>query len=68
MNPMPELSPMLKKLRLSGVMDSLEVRNRQAIEDKLTYTEFLALLLQDETARRTNKKLTQRLRKAGFQA
>jgi len=68
MNPMPELSPMLKKLRLSGIMDSLEVRNRQAVEEKLTHTEFLALLLQDETARRTNKKLTQRLRKAGFQA
>ena len=68
MNPMPELSPMLSQLRLSGIMDSLEVRNRQAVEDKLTYTEFLALLLQDETARRTNKKLTQRLRKAGFQA
>lgn len=67
MHPMPELSPMLKLLRLSGIMDSLEVRNRQALEDKLSYTEFLALLLQDETARRTNKKLTQRLRKAGFQ-
>ena len=68
MNPIPELSPMLKQLRLSGVLDSLEVRNRQAIEEKLAYTEFLALLLQDETARRTNKKLTQRLRKAGFQS
>jgi len=67
MNPMPELSPMLKQLRLSGILDSLEVRNRQAMEDKLSYTEFLALLLQDESARRTNKKLTQRLRKAGFQ-
>lgn len=67
MNPMPELSPMLKQLRLSGIMDSLEVRNRQAVDDKLTHVEFLALLLQDETARRTNKKLTQRLRKAGFQ-
>jgi DNA replication protein DnaC len=68
MNPMPELSPMLKQLRLSGILDSLEVRNHQAIEDKLAYTEFLALLLQDETARRTNKKLSQRLRKAGFQS
>ena len=28
MNPMPELTPMLKELRLSGVMDSLEQRNR----------------------------------------
>lgn len=67
MNPMPELEPMLKQLRLSGILDSLEVRNHQAIEDKMAYTEFLALLLQDETARRTNKKLTQRLRRANFQ-
>lgn len=67
MNPMPELEPMLKQLRLSGILDSLEVRNHQAIEDKMAYTEFLALLLQDETARRTNKKLAQRLRRANFQ-
>lgn len=52
MNPMPEITPMLKELRLSGVMDSLETRNRQAIEEKLAYTDFLALILQDEVARR----------------
>jgi DNA replication protein DnaC len=34
MNPMPELTPMLKQLRLSGIMDSIESRNRQAIEKK----------------------------------
>jgi len=28
---------------LSGILDSLEARNRQAIESKLAYTEFLAL-------------------------
>ncbi len=28
MNPMPELAPMLKQLRLSGILDSLEVRNK----------------------------------------
>lgn len=67
MNPMPELTPMLKQLRLSGFLDSLEVRNRQAMEDTLSYTEFLALLLQDETARRTSRKLNQRLRRASFQ-
>lgn len=66
MNPMPELTPMLKQLRLSGFMDSLEVRNKQAIEDSLSYTEFLALLLQDETARRSSRKLDLRLRRAGF--
>jgi hypothetical protein len=32
MNPMPELAALLKQLRLSGMLDSLEVRNRQAIE------------------------------------
>lgn len=68
MNPMPELSPMLKQLRLSGILDSLEVRNRQAIDEKLPYTEFLAMLLQDEIARRAQKKLTLRLRRANLQS
>jgi hypothetical protein len=41
MNPVPELSPHLKQLRLSGILDSLEARNRQSIESKLAYTEIL---------------------------
>ena len=55
MNPLPALNPMLKEIRLSGILDSLEARNHQAIEDKLAYTDFLALLLQDEVARRSHK-------------
>lgn len=66
MNPIPELIPMLKQLRLSGILDSLEIRNRQAIEEKFAYTDFLAMLIQDEVARRTQKKLTMRLRRANF--
>lgn len=66
MNPMPELIPMLKQLRLSGVLDSLESRNRQAIEEKLTYTDFLATIVQDEIARRTQKKLASAFRRANF--
>jgi DNA replication protein DnaC len=65
MHPMPELIPMLKQLRLSGILDSMEIRNRQAIDEKLPYTEFLALLIQDEVARRTQKKLALRLRRGG---
>ena len=38
MNPAPELAPQLKSLRLSGILGSLEARNRQAIESKLAYT------------------------------
>lgn len=66
MNPIPELSPQLKQLRLSGILDSLEARNRQAIESKLAYTEFLALLIGDEVARREQRKFSSRLRRAQF--
>ncbi|BCO08871.1 ATPase AAA [Desulfolithobacter dissulfuricans] len=66
MHPMPELIPMLKQLRLSGIMDSLEIRNRQAIDEKMAYTDFLALLIQDEVARRTQRKFDMRIRRAGF--
>ncbi len=66
MNPAPELVPQLKQLRLSGIFDSLEARNRQAIEGKMAYTEFLALLIGDEVARREQKKFSLRLRRAQF--
>lgn len=64
MTPSPELVPLLKQLRLSGILQSLEARNRQAIEAKLAYTEFLALVVQDELARRDQRQFAQRLRRA----
>jgi len=39
---MPELSPLLKRLRLSGILDSFETRNREAIDKRLSYVDFLA--------------------------
>ena len=68
MNPVPEITPHLKQLRLSGILDSIEARNRQAIDSKLAYTEFLALLIGDEVARREQKKFALRLRRAAFRA
>lgn len=68
MTPSPELSPLLKRLRLSGILDSLDKRNREAIEHKMPYTDFLALLIADEVARRENKKYSLRLRRAGFRS
>ena len=68
MNPATELAPQLKQLHLSGILDSLDARNRQAIDAKLAYTEFLALLIQDEVARREQKKFATRLRRAAFRA
>jgi hypothetical protein len=32
-----QLLPKLKTLRLSGVLETLEVRNRQAIDEKCSY-------------------------------
>ena len=68
MHPMPQLSPLLKQLRLSGILDSLEARNKEAVQAKLAYTDFLALLIQDEVARREQKKFNMRVRRAGFRS
>ena len=64
--PLPELTPVLKQLRLSGIVDSLDTRNKEAIKNKLSYPEFLALIIQDEANRREQKKYGLRLRRAGF--
>jgi DNA replication protein DnaC len=61
-----QLTPMLKSLRLSGILETLEVRNRGAIESKLSYVEFLAQLVEDEVERRAQHKLKMRLRRAAF--
>ena len=66
MNPIPELITLLKQLRLSGILESLEARNREAVDGQLAYTDFLGLLILDEVARRDQKKLDQRLRRANF--
>ena len=61
-----DLIPVLKKLRLSGVLHTLELRNRQAVEDSLPFEEFLYRLLHDEVERRDQKQLEMRLRRAQF--
>ncbi len=63
-----DLIPLLKKLRLSGVLQSLELRTRQAVDDSLSHGEFLLRLLSDEVERRDGKQLDVRVRRAGFEA
>ncbi len=67
MSPTDELIPMLKKLRLSGVLQTLDVRTRQAVDDNLSHAEFLLRLLTDEVERRDAKQLDQRVRRASFE-
>ena len=61
-----QLIPFLKRLRLSGILETLDVRNQQAIEGQWTYVEFLARLLEDEVERRAQKQLRLRIRRAAI--
>lgn len=63
-----QLAPMLRTLRLSGVLETLDLRTQQAVEQQLAHVEFLGLLLQDEVERRSQNKLRLRLRRANFDA
>jgi len=56
-----QLIPKLKNLRLSGILETLEVRNQEAIQEKCTYVEFLQKLLEDEV-----EQLSLRLRRSGL--
>jgi DNA replication protein DnaC len=67
MNGSEELAGVLKKLRLSGVLQSMDVRVQQAVDTASSYTEFLLRLLQDEVDRRDGKQLDLRLRRANFE-
>lgn len=60
------LTPILRTLRLSGILETLQVRNRQAIEQQSSFVEFLTALFQDEVERRAQSKLRLRLRRAAF--
>jgi len=59
-----QLTPHLKQLRLSGILETLDARHRQAVDGKWSYIEFLERLLQDEVERRGQKQLHLRLRRA----
>jgi DNA replication protein DnaC len=60
------LQKTLKKLRLSGLAESLEVRLQEATGNSLSHAEFLELILQDELAVRADRLLGRRVRQAAF--
>jgi DNA replication protein DnaC len=61
-----QLTTQFRQLRLSGVLETLEARNRQAIDDKWNYLEFLSRILEDEVERRAQKQLQLRLRRGAL--
>lgn len=60
------LLAMLRKLRLSGLAESLEVRLHEASVSGLNHREFLELLVQDELLTRNQRLLNRRIAAANF--
>lgn len=56
----------LKRLRLSGLAESLEVRLQEATASRLSHAEFLELILQDELAVRHDRLVARRTKAASF--
>jgi DNA replication protein DnaC len=56
----------LRKLRLSGLAQSLEVRLQEAAGHNLSHAEFLELIFQDELAVRSERSINRRIKAAGF--
>ena len=56
----------LRKLRLSGLAQSLDVRFQEASSHNLTHAEFLELIFQDELAIRGERLIARRVKAAGF--
>jgi len=66
MNDLAQLKPKLVRLKLSGILETLEQRINQAMEQKWEYSQFLLHLLTDEVERRDNKQLSRRLGRSGL--
>jgi len=59
------LLPKLRQLRLSAMLETLDLRAAQAVERQLAPIEFLALLLDDELERRNQSRLARHLAQSG---
>ena len=61
-----QLDSNLKRLKLPGILYSLDIRAKEAQENELGYIEFLSLLIEDEIMNRESNNLEKKIRQAGF--
>ncbi|GAB6163114.1 hypothetical protein JCM12298_22740 [Desulfothermus naphthae] len=61
---MNQLKKKIQNLKLSGIVKTLESRNKYAIENQLSYIDFLELLIEDEYANRCSNSYNKRLNKS----
>jgi len=62
-----QIETKLRLLRLTGMLQTLSVRVKQAQDGNCGYMDFLMTLLEDEYERRQSGSLLKRLKKAGFE-
>jgi len=60
------LHTQLRRLRLSGMLETVEARLRQAGDERWGYTDFLERLLNDESDARAQQQLAKRLQRANL--
>src|SRR5579863_3546990 len=65
---MEALKTQLRTLKLSSMVDGLELRNKHALENQISYLEFLELLVDDEFARRQSNGYQTRLKDSKLQS
>lgn len=61
-----QLQAALKRLRLSGLLSTLEVRLQEAAGNQLSHAEFLELIVGDEIAIRDDRAIARRVKAARF--
>ena len=61
-----ELEPALRKLRLSGMAEHLELRLLEAQQSECAPIDLISALVQDELSRRQDRLLSRRIQQAGF--
>ena len=67
MDELAMLKPHLKRLKLTGMLESLQMRIGQAMDEKWDYSHFLLNMVSDEVDRRDRKQLARILAKSGLE-
>lgn len=66
--PATQLAPVLRSLKLTGMLDTLDARLAEARAGTLGHLDFLQVLCEDELARREAQAIGRRIRAAHFEA
>jgi DNA replication protein DnaC len=66
--PATQLAPVLRALKLTGILETLDARLAEARAGTLGHLDFLQVLCEDELARREAQAIGRRLRAAHFEA